>query len=316
MSSLPKAFAVMLLAANLAGLGTASADDLGPTLQRIKDSGAITVGYRENSIPMSYTDGQQPLGLAVDLCALVTDKIKQKLGLTELKVNYQPDGQAEAASLLKTGAIAIDCAATPVNAGPAAEVGLSDPVFVSELKWMVPRRLRVEREGRRGMIFQTISPGSTDDLKGSPVVFTKGAGVTSLVLTISSVRSLGLSIMEGKDNAESFKLVETGKASAFLADDVLLISLKANAKNPDAFGFLSDAYPGASYAFMLGRDDKQFKGLVDSAISEVMKSGEYGKLYTKWFESPIPPRNVNLGYPMPDKLKELVKSVADNVAAH
>ncbi len=310
MSNLRKAVAV-ILPAMFAGLHAASAD----TLQRIKDSGAITIGYREDSMPMSYADAHQPMGFALDLCAGAVSKVKQKLGLAELRIDYQAVTQAEAAALLATGAMAIDCAATPARPEFAQQAAFSEPVFVSELRWIAPRRLRVEREGRRGTWYETISPASAEDLKGKPVVLTQGAGVTSLVLTLSSDRSLGLSIMEGKDDAESFKLVETGKASAFLGDDVLLASLKANAKNPDGLGFLSDAYPGTSYALMLGKDDSQFKELVDSALAEAMRSGEYAKLYAKWFESPIPPKNVNLAYPMPEKLKELVKAAAAKAGA-
>ena len=147
-------------------------------------------------------------------------------------------------------------------------------------------------------------------MKGKPIALTQGAGVAPLVLALSSDRSLGLSIVEGKDNAESFKLVESGKAAAFLAGDLLLVSLKANAKNPDGYGFLSDAFPGVPYALMLGKDDSAFADLVNGALAEAMRSGEYAKLYTKWFESPIPPKNVNLAYPMPEELKELVKTAA------
>ncbi len=307
---MPKSIAVICVA-TLASLEAASAEDLGPALQNIKDTGTITLGYRQNSIPMSYADAEQPAGFALDLCALAASKVKQKLGLAELRTDYKAVSPADAAALLKAGTLAIDCAATAVKGELAQQAAFSKPIFVSELKWIVRRKLRVEREGRHGTRYETISPASTEDLRGEPVALTRGAGVTSLVLTLSSDRSLGLSILEGKDNADSFKLVETGKASAFLADDVLLVSLKANAKNPDAFGFLSDAYPGTSYALMLGKDDRQFRDLVDGALLEAMKSGEYAKLYAKWFESPIPPKNVNLAYPMPDKLKELVKTAAE-----
>ncbi len=303
MPNLRNAVAV-ILPVMLAGRPSASAD----TLERIKESGSITLGYRENAIPMSYANGQQPLGFALDLCAAAVGKIKQDLGLPELKIEYRVVTQAVAPSLLEAGAIAIDCAVTPVNEESARQVAFSEPVFVSELRWIAPRKLRVEREGRRGSWYETISPATAEDLKGKPVALTEGTGVTPLVLSVSSDRSLGLSILETKDNAESFKLVETGKASAFLADDVLLFTLKANAKNPDGFGFLNDVYPGTSYALMLAKNEIQFKELVDSALTGTMQSGEYAKLYTKWFENPIPPKNVNLAYPMPDKLKALMKA--------
>lgn len=313
MRGLARTIAVISLGASLSQ-PAAAAEELGPVLKQIKDTGAITLGYRENAIPMSYADAQQPMGFAVDLCALIAGKVKETLGLPELKIQYKALAQAEAASGIQDGAISIDCAATAASADLAARAGFSSPIFVSELRWIAPRKLRVEREGRHGMRYETISPASAEDLKGRPVALTKGAGAFSFVLSLSSDRSLGLSILEGKDNAESFKLLETGKASAFLADDVLLVNLKASAKNPDAYGFLNDAYPGRSYALMIAKDDAQLKELADAALADAMKSGEYAKLYAKWFESPIPPKNVNLAYPMPEKLKELVKRAGEKAA--
>ncbi len=306
MPNLPEQIAAAFLAV-VAGLEAANAEDLGPSLHKIKQSGAMTIGYREALIPMSYADAQQqPVGFALDLCALVANKVKQTLGLPHLQINYQPAPPANAVPLIKGGAIDIDCSPEPVREDLAKEAALSNPVFVSELRWIVPRKLRVEREGRHRTRMETISPSSTEDLKGKTVALTLGSPATSLVLTLSSDRSLGLSILQGKDSAESFKLLESGKASAFIEDGALLVSLKANAKNPDAFAFLKDAYLGTSYALMFRKDDKQFKDLVDGAIAEAMKAGEYEKLYTKWFESPIPPKNINLDYPMPEKMKELV----------
>ncbi len=310
MAGVLKAVAV-ILPVLFAGLEAASAD----TLQRIGESGTIGIGYREDAVPVSYADAHRPVGFALDLCAAVAGKVKEKLGLAELRIEYQAVKQADAPRLLGSGAIAIDCAPAPVSAGLAQQAAFSTPVLVSELRWIAPRRLRVEREGRRGTWYETISPANAEDLKGKPVALTQGSGAASLVLALSTDRSLGLSIMEGKDDAESFKLVETGKAAAFLASDMVLAALKANAKNPDGYGFLSDSYPGMAYALMLAKEDSEFKELVDAALAEAMRSGEYARLYAKWFESPVPPRNVNLAYPMPDKLKELVKAAGDKAGA-
>jgi glutamate/aspartate transport system substrate-binding protein len=306
----------LLIAAGAAALiasfqGT-KAEDLGPSLQKIKEAGAITMGYREAAIPLSYTDAQQrPVGFALDLCALVASKVKQTLGLDGLQINYKPVTPTESAALIADGTVDLDCSAAPVKPDEQ-NAAFSAPVYESELKWIVPRKLRVEREGRHGTRRVWISPSSTEDLKGQTVVLTQGSGTALLVLTLSNDRSLGLSIVMGKDDAEAFRLIETGKASAFLADDVLLAGLKAGAKNPEAYGFLDEAYPGQSYGFRLRKNDEPFKTLVDSALTEAVNSGEYAKIYAKWFESPIPPKNVNLSIPMPRKLKQTVKMPAEN----
>jgi glutamate/aspartate transport system substrate-binding protein len=315
MLSLKRKFAALCFCA-FAGLSTASADDLRPTLQKIKDAGAITIGYRDTAIPMSYVDAEQkPIGFSVDLCAVIAEKIKQALSLSDLRVNYQLVIPANRAALLQDGTIDIECGATPDTAELRQQVAFSVPIYTSELRWIAPRKLRVEIEGSRYGRWETRTPSSTNDLRNKAVALTQGSAATSLVLSISSDRSLGLSILQGKDNAESFKLVESGKASAFLADDVLLVGLKATAKNPDAYAFLDDSYPGAPYGLMLRKGDAQFKDLVDAALTEAMNSGEYGKIYSKWFESPIPPRNVNLAYPMPERLKQLLKQPGNQAAA-
>jgi glutamate/aspartate transport system substrate-binding protein len=301
-------------AAVIAGFQAANAEDLGPSLQKIKEAGAIAIGYRDSAIPMSYTDAQQqPIGFALDLCALVASKVKQTLGLNDLKTNYKSVTPADSAALIADGTVDLDCSAVPVKLDEQ-NAAFSIPVFESELKWIVPRKLRVEREGRRRARWESISPSSADDLKGQTVVLTQGSGLTPLVLTLSSDRSLGLSIVVGKDNIEAFRLMETGKASAFLADGVLLAGFKAGAKNPDAFGFLDEAYPGQPYALRVRKADEPFKVLVDSALRDAMSSGDYANIYAKWFESPIPPKNVNLALPMPRKLKALVKMPAENAA--
>jgi glutamate/aspartate transport system substrate-binding protein len=152
---------------------------------------------------------------------------------------------------------------------------------------------------------------TTDDLKGKAVVVTQGTNTAQFVAKLNAEKGLGLKILQGKDHAESFLLVDTGRASAFMEDDILLAGLKASASSPDNFAFLSDAFPSDPYGVMMAKGDAEFKALVDDALTEAMKSGRYDKLYAKWFESPIPPKNINLKFPQSDKLKELVKTPSD-----
>ncbi len=289
----------------LAALDAASAERMSGTLEKIKKAGAIAIGYREMAMPLSYKEGQQPAGLSIDLCSLVVEKIKNSLNIADLKIDYQPVTPENRISLIQSGTLDILCGATPVSPKLREEAGFSIPIFMSELKWLVPRRFRTARE-RRHRHREYVAPSWAEDLKDKTVVLTKGSPGLSLVLTLSTNRSLGLSIVEGSDNAESFQLLETGRASAFLADEVLLLALKSSAKNPDNFVFLGDAYPGPSYTLVFRKDDKPFEDLVNGALAEAIKSGAFAKLYSKWFESPIPPQNVNLQYPMPDTLKALM----------
>ena len=305
------------LARTIAALGTASiawlaaasgawAEDDGPALQKIGQAGAIALGYREDAAPFSYIGAdQQPVGFALDLCGLVAEKVVEHLRLSGIRIDTTPVTSANRAALLNAGDIDIDCSAVPKSAELARDAAVSIPIYASQFRWLVPRQIEREEEGRARAEVRT--PGTVDDLLGKTVVLTQGSAAVVPVLDLSLGRFLGLSILYAKDPAAAFKLVETGQAAAFIDNDVVLLGLKANAKNPDGFGFLQDSFPSVSYVLATRKDDPQFKELVDNVLTEAMKSGEYAKLYAKWFESPIPPGDISLNYAMPERVKRLVK---------
>ena len=283
----------------------------GPTLQKIRKSGAITIGYRDAAIPFSYAGAdQKPIGFSLDLCGLMAEKVKERLRLSEIKIDYKPVTAVNRAALVKDGAVDIECSATPKTADLAKDAAFSIPIYASELRWIVLRQIRVEREGSRGNRYGIKTLTTADDLRGLTVALAQGSAANSVVLNLSVNRFLGLSILQGKDAADAFKLVETGKAAAFMDDDVLLVGLKAERQKSRASAFWTKAFRCATYAFVIRKDDKPFKDLVDGVLADTMKSGEYAKIYSKWFESPIPPKNVNLNYPMPEKLQQLIKDPA------
>jgi glutamate/aspartate transport system substrate-binding protein len=274
---------------------TASAQGLSPTLQKIKDAGTITIGHRDSSVPFSYLDNnQKPIGFSLELCDLVVAKIKAKIG--PIKVAYQGVNSSNRIPLVKNGTVDIECGSTANTIARQQEVAYSVIFYAPQFKWIALTSSNLK---------------TTDDLKGKAVVVTQGTNTAQFVAKINAEKNLGMKILQGKDHAESFLLVETGRASAFMEDDILLAGLKANAPSPDNFAFLADAFPSDPYGVMMAKGDGDFKKLVDDALIEAMKSGLYDKLYTKWFESPIPPKNINLKFPQSDKLKELVKTPSD-----
>ena len=277
--------------------GTASAQSLSPTLQKIKDAGTITIGHRDSSVPFSYLDNdQKPIGFSLELCALVVEKIKAKLGQPGLKVAYQAVNSSNRIPLVKNGTVDIECGSTANTIPRQQEVAYSVIFYAPQFKWIALKASDLK---------------TTDDLKGKAVVVTQGTNTAQFVAKLNVDKGLGMKILQGKDHAESFLLVATGRASAFMEDDILLAGLKATAASPDNFVFLGDAFPSDPYGVMMSKGDGEFKKLVDDALIEAMKSGLYDKLYTKWFESPIPPKNINLKFPQSDKLKELIKSPSD-----
>jgi glutamate/aspartate transport system substrate-binding protein len=276
---------------------TATAQSLGPTLQKIKDAGTITIGHRDSSVPFSYLDdSQKPIGFSLELCNLVVAKIKARLGQPGLKVAYQAVNSSNRIPLVKNGTVDIECGSTANTIARQQEVAYSVIFYAPQFKW-----ISLKSSGLK----------TTEDLKGKTVAVTQGTNTAQFVAKLNAEKALGMKILQGKDHAESFLLVETGRASAFMEDDILLAGLKATAGSPDNFAFLTDAFPSDPYGVMMAKGDAEFKRLVDDALTEAMKSGQYDKLYTKWFESPIPPKNINLNFPQSDKLKELIKAPSD-----
>lgn len=288
------AFAATMTLALVAG---ANADDLTGTLKKVKDTGTITLGYRETSVPFSYLDGsQKPIGFSIDLCGKVVEAVKAKLGLPDLKVAYNPVNSATRLPLVANGTVDLECGSTANQLARQKQVAFSVSTFVAQFKWLT----------------RTDSGIATpDDLKGKTVAVTAGTNTAQFLNKLNQEDGLKLTISQGKDHAESFLLVDTGRAEAFMEDDILLAGVKANAKDPSRFRILDKSYSADPYALMFRREDPAFKALVDETLIGLMTSGEFAKLYAKWFETPIPPKDLNLNFPMSDKLKELTKSPSD-----
>jgi glutamate/aspartate transport system substrate-binding protein len=275
----------------------ASGQELGPTLQKIKSSGSITVGHRDSSVPFSYLDNNQnPIGFSLDLCGLVIARLKSTLTPPELKVGYQAVNSSNRIPLVKNGTVDIECGSTANTIQRQNEVAFSVITYAPQFKWISLNASGIT---------------ATADLKGKSVVVTQGTNTAQFVARLNAEKELGLKILQAKDHAESFLLVQTGRAAAFMEDDILLAGLKATAAAPDDFVFLADAYPSDPYGLVISKDDPGLKKLVDEALVEAMRSGEYDRLYAKWFEAAIPPKNINLHFPQSDKLKALIKMPSD-----
>lgn len=281
----------------LALMTGANAEDLTGTLRKVKDAGTITLGYRESSVPFSYLDGnQKPVGFSIDLCGKVVEAVKKKLGVPDLKVAYNPVNSAIRLPLVANGTVDLECGSTANQLARQKQVAFSVSTFVAQFKWLTRTDSGIE---------------TPDDLKGKTVAVTAGTNTAQFLNKLNQEDGLKLSIAQGKDHAESFLLVDTGRAAAFMEDDILLAGVKANAKDPSRFKILDKAYSADPYALMFRREDPAFKTLVDETLVGLMKSGAFTELYVKWFETPIPPRDLNLNFPMSDQLKELIKSPSD-----
>src|SRR6202047_3386457 len=236
------------------GPSAASAESLGPTAQKIKAFGAIPIGPRASSVPFSYLDdSQKPIGFSLELCNLVVAKVKTRLGLPGLKVAYQAVNSSNRIPLVKNGTVDIECGSTANTVARQQEVAYSVIFYAPQFKW-----ISLKSSGLK----------TTDDLKGKTVAVTQGTNTAQFVAKLNTEKGLGMKILQGKDHAESFLLVETGRAAAFMEDDILLAGLKATAGSPDDFAFLTDAFPSDPYGLVVSRDDPGFKQLVDEVLKE------------------------------------------------
>jgi len=278
---------------------SASAALAGPTLDNIKSNKAITIGYREASIPFSYLGAdQKPIGFSIDLCAHVVDRLKADLGIADLAVNLVPVNSSNRIPLIQNGTIDIECGGTSSSKKRLEQVLFSVSTFASQPSW-----LALASSGLK----------TPEDLKGKTVAVTQGSNAVGISQGISRKDGLGLNIMQGKDHAESFLLLTSGRAAAFMEDDILLAGLKAQHAKPDDLTFLSSDYSITYYGLMFSKDDPEFKATVDDVLSKLMTSGEFTRIYDKWFMSPIPPKDMNLNFPISEALKERIASPSDVV---
>ena len=269
------------------------------TLDKIKAAGSITVGHRDASIPFSYLDDkQQPIGYAMDLCARVVDAVKAELKLPALKVVYQPVTSATRIPLLANGTIDIECGSTTNNAERQKQVSYTITHFLTANRFV----------SKKASNLNTLA-----DLKGKTVVSTSGTTNIKQLTELNAAQNLGINILAAKDHAESFLMVETGRATAFVMDDILLASLAANSTKPDQWVISAEALSQPEpYGIMVRKDDPAFKKVVDAAMTNTYKSGEINKIYAKWFTSAIPPKNINLNMPMSTTFKNLVANPIDS----
>ncbi|NEX61104.1 amino acid ABC transporter substrate-binding protein [Noviherbaspirillum galbum] len=287
----------VLLSAGVLSTAPVRAQEAG-TLKKIKDTGQITLGVRDSSIPFSYLDDKQSYqGYSVDLCMKIVTAVQKNLGLTALNVKMNPVTSATRIPLMANGTIDLECGSTTNNLERQKQVSFAPTTFVS---------------GNRLLARKASGVKSLNDLKGKTVVSTAGTTSMKQVTALNAERGLGMNILSAKDHAEAFLMVETNRAIAFLMDDILLASLAANSKTPGDYAITKEALELEPYAIMLRKDDPAFKKVVDDAIRNVFKSGEINRIYAKWFQAPIPPKGVNLNWPMSEQLKKAIANPTDS----
>ena len=254
------------------------------TLARIKSSGAITFGYREASFGFSYLDGGgRPVGYSIDMCNRIVEAIKTELKMPAIEIKYQAVTSANRIPLVQNGTVDIECGSTTNLVERQKLVAFSPDIFRYNVRTLVKADSGIK---------------SITDLQGKTVVTTAGTTSFRLLREADKGRNLEVNQLAGKDHTDSFLLVESGRAQAFVLDDILLAGQIANARNPKDFTIVGESLRTENQSLMFRKDDPEFKALVDRVVGGMMKSGEMEKLYGRWFTSPIPPKGININYPL------------------
>ncbi|WP_242561403.1 MULTISPECIES: transporter substrate-binding domain-containing protein [Pandoraea] len=269
----------------------AFSEDLGPSLTKINTSGVIAVGHREASIPFSYYDSQQNVvGFSQDLCQKVIQAVKTKLGKPNLMVRMVPVNSQNRIALLQNGTIDIECGVTTNTKARHSQVAFSDTVFLALTRLLVNKDSGIKDFG---------------DLSNKTVVTNAGTTAETIIRHMNVDKKLGMNIISAKDYGESFLTLESGRARAFMLDDVLLSGARTLSRKPDDWIVTGTAQSREPYAFMVRKDDPIFKTLVDQTLSGVMTSGEINAIYAKWFLKPVPPKGINFNFAMTPQLREI-----------
>jgi len=262
---------LLLCSANAAAQDKGAQADRIDTLKRIRETGAITLGVRETSVPFSFVDAQkQPQGYTVDLCLRVVEAVKSELKLPRLEVKYLPVSSANRIPSLVDGKIDLECGSTTNTRDRQKQVAFAYTTFVAGIKMLAKKASNIN---------------SIEDLRGKSVVVTVGTTSEKIIKAMNDERGLKMNIIESRDHGESFKAVDEGRAIAFPMDDVLLYGLISRSKKPDDFAVVGKYLSVEPYAIMMRRDEPQFEGLVNRALIDLFQSGQIRRIYARWFNT-------------------------------
>lgn len=271
-------------------VGSALAAGPGGTLEKVKETKRIVIGFQEASIPFSYLDANQnPAGFTIDICMKIVDAVKRELGQPDTAVEFTPVTPANRIPLLINGTIDINCASATNSVERQRQVAFANSHFLTASRFAAKKASNLHK---------------IQDLKGKTVVSVAGSTNINQLNKVNAERNLGMNIVSAKDQLEAFLMLETGRAQAYVLDDVQLAVAIARSKDPAGYVISDDAFSKPEpYGIMFRKDDPAFKTLVDRVTAGIYQSPEIEGLYKKWFQSPVPPSGINFNYPMPQELR-------------
>ncbi|HZZ04781.1 glutamate/aspartate ABC transporter substrate-binding protein [Paraburkholderia sp.] len=274
-----------------------SAQDAQPTLAKVQSVNLIAIGHRETSVPFSYVDANnQVIGFSQDLCNKIIDAVKAKTGHPDLRVRFIPVTSQNRIPLVQNGTVDLECGVTTNLTSRQNQVAFSDTFFVATTRLLTRKDSGIK---------------DFSDLAGKTVVTNQGTTSERLLRKMNEEKKMNMQIISAKDYGEGRVTLETGRAVAYMMDDVLLAGARSLTAKPADWVIVGTPQSSEAYGFMLRKNDPEFKKLVDDAMTGVMKSGEIKTMYDKWFMKPVPPKNINFDFPMSDEMHKLYASPND-----
>ncbi|MGO4809053.1 glutamate/aspartate ABC transporter substrate-binding protein [Cupriavidus sp. 2MCAB6] len=287
------------LVGSILGAGAAQAIDAAasPTLGRIKASGTIAIGHRTSSIPFSYYDSNQKvIGYSQDLCEKVIAEVGKQTAVANLQVRMIPVTSQNRISLVQNGTVDLECGVTTNLKSRQQQVAFSTTFFVAGTRLLVKKGSPVQ---------------DFHDLSGKAVVTNAGTTSERILRKLNDEKKANITIQSAKDYGESFLILQSGRVAAFMMDDVLLSGVRTMSPNPTEWTVVGMPQSFEAYGFMMRKDDPEFKKLVDGVIVGLMKSGEIKAIYAKWFNKPVPPKNINFEFPMSAEVRKAYEQPGD-----
>jgi glutamate/aspartate transport system substrate-binding protein len=268
-----------------------------PTLAKIQSVNLIAIGHRETSVPFSYVDANNDVvGFSQDLCNKVIDAVKAKTKHPDLRVRFIPVTSQNRISLVQNGTVDLECGVTTNLASRQNQLAFSDTFFVATTRLLTKKDSGIK---------------DFPDLAGKTVVTNQGTTSERILRKMNEEKKMNMSIISAKDYGEGRATLETGRAVAYMMDDVLLAGTRSLAAKPSDWVLVGTPQSSEAYGFMMRRDDPEFKKLVDDTMSQVMKSPEIRTMYDKWFTKPVQPKNINFDFPMSETMQKLYAAPND-----
>ncbi|MFL9962017.1 glutamate/aspartate ABC transporter substrate-binding protein [Paraburkholderia sediminicola] len=275
----------------------ASAQETQSTLAKVQRGNSISIGHRETSVPFSYVDANnQVIGFSQDLCNKIIDSVKAKTGHPDLQVRFVPVTSQNRIPLVQNGTVDLECGVTTNLTSRQNQVAISDTFFVATTRLLTRKDSGVK---------------DFADLAGKTVVTNQGTTSERLLRKMNEEKKMNMQIISAKDYGEGRVTLETGRAAAYMMDDVLLAGARSLTARPADWVIVGTPQSSEAYGFMLRKDDPEFKKLVDDVMVHAMKSGDIKAMYSKWFLKPVPPKSINFDFPMSEALEKLYAAPND-----